>query len=268
VNGAQGPSGTSANIDWDPVEYDRRFAFVTQLGGGVVELLGPLAGASVLDIGSGTGHLTESLRVAGAGDVVGIDASPAMVAAARRDHPGITFVVGDAQHMTLQSLGRVEPFGAAFSNAALHWMPRGDLVAAAVRGMLHPGGRFAAELGGVGNVARIDSALAGALTELGLSPDLLVRNTFPTPAQQARWLEDAGFRVRQLRWYERPTPLQSSLTAADWTRHFRAKVWAAVPPALAADLAASVDARAQDAGLREGGWHIDYCRLQFLAEAL
>jgi SAM-dependent methyltransferase len=257
----------SANNPWQPDTYDRSFGFVTDLGSALIGLLGPLDGRSVLDVGSGTGHLTAALHRAGARRVVGIDASTAMVQAARRDHPDVRFVVGDAQQMTLASLGEAGLFDAAFSNAALHWMPRGDLAAAAVRGVLRPGARYVAELGGQGNVAAIDAALRGALAEVGASPALLVGNTFPTAGRQADWLETSGFLVRELRWFERPTPLPAGLTAADWTKHFRARVWAAIPAELAGPLAAAVDRHAEALGLAEGGWHIDYCRLRFLAEA-
>jgi SAM-dependent methyltransferase len=257
----------ATNNIWQPDTYDRRFGFVTHLGSELIGLLGPVDGRSVLDVGSGTGHLTAALHRAGAYRVVGIDASSAMVDAARRDHPDLRFVVGDAQQMTLASLGEAAPFDAAFSNAALHWMPRGDLAAAAVRGVLRPGARYVAELGGAGNVAAIDTALRSALAEVGASPDLPVGNTFPSAARQADWLESAGFLVRELRWFERPTPLPAGLTAADWTKHFRARAWAAIPAELADGLAAAVDRYAASAGLAEGGWHIDYCRLRFLAEA-
>lgn len=257
----------STNNTWQPDAYDRSFGFVTDLGSDLIGLLGPLDGRSVLDVGSGTGHLTAALHRAGADRVVGIDASSAMVDAARRDHPDLRFVLGDAQQMTLAGLGEAALFDAAFSNAALHWMPRGDLAAAAVRAVLRRGAGYVAELGGAGNVAAIDAALRSALAEVGAPPALLVGNTFPTAGRQADWLESAGFLVRELRWFERPTPLPTGLTAADWTKHFRARVWAEVPAELVGRLAASVDRHAEAAGLAEGGWHIDYCRLRFLAEA-
>lgn len=255
------------NNAWDPSTYDRSFGFVSSLGTDLIELLGPVSGAAVLDVGSGTGHLADALHKAGAADVVGVDADPAMVAAAAAAYPHLRFVSGDAQRMTLADLGRTEPFDAAFSNAALHWMPRGDLAAAAVHGVLRRGARFAAELGGAGNVSDVEAALGAGLAEVGLPADLLTSNFYPTPAEQAGWLEAAGFQVRELRWFERPTPLADGLTAADWTRHFRARVWAEVPDELVDALAAAVNRHAAAAGLADGGWHIDYCRLRFLAEA-
>jgi demethylmenaquinone methyltransferase/2-methoxy-6-polyprenyl-1,4-benzoquinol methylase len=55
-------------------------------------------GGSALDIACGSGKLTAVLaRVAGGeGRVVGLDFSPQMLEVARRDHPGIEFLPGDA----------------------------------------------------------------------------------------------------------------------------------------------------------------------------
>jgi len=59
---------------------------------------GVAPGGSALDIACGSGKLTAELaRVAGPGGrVLGLDFSPQMLAIARRDHPGIEFMEGDA----------------------------------------------------------------------------------------------------------------------------------------------------------------------------
>ena len=56
------------------------------------------SGGSALDLACGSGKLTAELaKLAGVtGRVVGLDFSPQMLDVARRDHPGITFVEGDA----------------------------------------------------------------------------------------------------------------------------------------------------------------------------
>jgi demethylmenaquinone methyltransferase/2-methoxy-6-polyprenyl-1,4-benzoquinol methylase len=56
------------------------------------------AGNWALDVACGSGKLTAQLaRVAGdGGRVVGLDFSPEMLEVARRDHPGLEFVEGDA----------------------------------------------------------------------------------------------------------------------------------------------------------------------------
>jgi demethylmenaquinone methyltransferase/2-methoxy-6-polyprenyl-1,4-benzoquinol methylase len=55
-------------------------------------------GGSALDVACGSGKLTAQLaRIAGRhGRVVGLDFSPEMLAIARRDHPGMEFMEGDA----------------------------------------------------------------------------------------------------------------------------------------------------------------------------
>ena len=85
----------------------RRYDLVnTVLSGGTdggwrrraARLTGLKAGNWALDVACGSGKLTAQLaRVAGdGGRVVGLDFSPEMLEVARRDHPGLEFVEGDA----------------------------------------------------------------------------------------------------------------------------------------------------------------------------
>ncbi len=62
---------------------------------------GLVAGGSALDVACGSGKLTARLAaIAGdGGRVVGLDFSPQMLEVARRDHPGIAFVEGDALNL-------------------------------------------------------------------------------------------------------------------------------------------------------------------------
>lgn len=59
------------------------------------------AGGSALDLACGSGKLTAELaRIAGPrGRVLGLDFSARMLEVARRDHPGITFLEGDAVNL-------------------------------------------------------------------------------------------------------------------------------------------------------------------------
>ncbi len=45
---------------WDPERYARHARFVAELGMPTVELLAPIAGERILDLGCGDGVLTES----------------------------------------------------------------------------------------------------------------------------------------------------------------------------------------------------------------
>src|SRR5436190_8201847 len=63
---------------WDAAGYDRSFSFVTAGGAPVLELLAPRPGERILDLGCGTGELTERIAAAGAA-VIGLDADGAMI---------------------------------------------------------------------------------------------------------------------------------------------------------------------------------------------
>src|SRR3984957_20609780 len=129
---------------WNTEAYATNGRFVADLASGVVELLAPQAGEAILDLGCGDGALTEKIAATGA-VVTGADASAAMVAAARTR--GLKVVEVSATEMQFDA-----QFDAVFSNAALHWMPDAEAVLAAVHRALKPGGRFVAEMGGMGNI--------------------------------------------------------------------------------------------------------------------
>jgi demethylmenaquinone methyltransferase/2-methoxy-6-polyprenyl-1,4-benzoquinol methylase len=65
---------------------------------------GLAAGGSALDVACGSGKLTAELarRAGSKGKVVGLDFSVAMLEVARRDHPGIEFVEGDALNLPFE----------------------------------------------------------------------------------------------------------------------------------------------------------------------
>ena len=255
-----------AGNTWDTQQYDTTFGFVGRYGDDVAELLEVQQGDRLLDLGCGTGRHAGLLAARGA-RVIGVDADADMIAAARRDHPEVTFIQVDATAFTREDLGVESDLDGCFSNAALHWMqPQADVLAN-VRAVLRAGAPFVAEMGGADNISALDHSLREALDELALHVDV-PRNYFPTTGQQATALEAAGFRVTYMTWFRRPTALDPGTTAADWTRHFRSRVWEVVPQALHGDLAAAVDRHAEEHGLHvDGGWQADYCRLRFVAVA-
>lgn len=69
-------------------------------------------GARVLDAGCGTGRVAAALAARGH-DVVGVDADPTLVEAARADHQGPRFLVADLAELDLAAQGEAEPFDAA-----------------------------------------------------------------------------------------------------------------------------------------------------------
>lgn len=61
-------------------------------------------GARILDAGCGTGRVGGHLALAGH-EVVGVDLDPELIAAARADHPGPTWLMGDLAELDLPAAG-------------------------------------------------------------------------------------------------------------------------------------------------------------------
>lgn len=97
------------NMQWDAETYGRDFSFVHRYGDGVAALIGATPGSTVLDLGCGNGALTHRLRQSGF-QVMGLDASPDLLSAARKSYPDIEFVLGDAVDFSLP-----EPVDVVFS---------------------------------------------------------------------------------------------------------------------------------------------------------
>jgi trans-aconitate methyltransferase len=243
---------------WNPDRYDARASFVQRLAADLVDLLALGGSERVLDLGCGTGVFTAKIAATGA-KVVGIDASPEMIEAARQREPGLTFVVGDGQALSFSG-----EFDAVFSNAALHWMPRANDVAAGIARSLRPGGRFVAELGGKGCLDRFLGAVLPALAARGEDPGAWVRWYFPDLAEYVAVLRAAGLDVTFAHLFERPTFVEGSDGLREWLRTFRPQLETRLGDGWSA-FVRDVEERCQPALRCDGGWMLDYVRLRIVA---
>jgi SAM-dependent methyltransferase len=250
-------SAPAAGQRWSADDYARNGRFVAELGAPLLDWLAPQPGERILDLGCGDGALTAAIAARGAA-VVGADASPELVAAARA--AGI-----DAQVIDGHALPFAAEFDAAFSNAALHWMKRDpDAVLRGVARALKPGGRFVAELGGAGNVDSIRGALHDALARRGLDADAADPWYFPSPAEYRQRLQAAGFTVVRIESFERPTPLPGELTG--WLTTFAQSFLKTLPESARSTVLGEVQGalRQRLAGAGDT-WTADYVRLRFVA---
>jgi len=245
---------------WDPKAYARDGAFVHGLAGGVLEWLGAQPGERILDLGCGDGQLTARIAASGV-DIRGVDASDAMVAAARAR--GIAADEASAEQLPFGNA----TFDAVFSNAALHWVRGQDAMMAEVHRVLKPGGRFVAEMGGHGNVAAIHVALMAVLERHGFGDFEKGVNYYPSPESYTRRLERHGFTVERMALIPRPTPLEKS-GMAGWLHTFRRGVLDQLPDELRDMVVDECCALLAPALLDEdGNWVADYVRLRFVARA-
>jgi len=241
---------------WNPAAYAANAGFVPALGQKVAALLAPRAGERVLDLGCGDGVLTAEIVAAGA-IVVGVDASPEMIAAARGR--GL-----DARVMPGEALDFAAEFDAVFSNAALHWMRDAGAVARGVMRALKPGARFVGEMGGAGNVAAIWDGIHTGLAARGFSVPAEAMHWYPSIADFTRVYADAGFTDIAAELIPRPTPLPNGVKG--WIATFMTGAFdaAGIDPAARGAIAEAIDARLADRLRGPDGIQVaDYVRLRF-----
>jgi SAM-dependent methyltransferase len=245
--------------NWDPQQYGKHGAFVHGLAGGVLEWLDAKPGERILDLGCGDGQLTARLMATGA-DVQGFDASPAMAASARK--LGIVVDEGNAESLPYAD----DTFDAVFSNAALHWVRDQDAMLAGVYRVLKPGGRFVAEMGGLGNIAAIRTALIAVMSRHGFDGREDNVNYYPTPEIYGRRMERVGFTVERIELIPRPTRLMEG-GMSGWIRTFRRGVLETLPEGMR-DTVVSEAAILLEPILcdEDGNWTADYVRLRFIAK--
>lgn len=244
----------SSHQDWSPETYLRNAAFVPELGKGVLDLLNPQPGERILDIGCGEGLLSAKIQAAGA-HVYAIDLSPHQVQGTRAR--GV-----DAHVMDGHDLDFENEFDAVFSNAALHWMRPISKVFDNIYKALKPGGRFIAEMGGAGNIASIRTALYAALEQRGVNPSRHDPWSFPGPGEAKYLLKQAGFQVKSLDIFGRPTQLPGDI--GDWLDTFASSFLFSLDASLHDEVLNEVrEALRPELMDKTNTWVADYVRLKF-----
>ncbi|GAB7354355.1 hypothetical protein MBLNU459_g4863t1 [Dothideomycetes sp. NU459] len=235
--------------NWSTEAYSAAASFVPKLTSTVISYLAVRPADRILDIGCGDGPLTAQIAAAApSGHVLGLDASPAMIAAARRRHAGANcaFQVQDCTRLGMwreaagAGAGADGAWDKVFSNAALHWILREGAtrvdVFRDVYAVLKPGGRFVFEMGGKGNVGEVHAAILSALVHHGVAIEKAREASpwfFPSDDWMRRALTEVGFEAEKVEIEYRPTkctPKSADGTGGleGWVRLMGAEMLAAV----------------------------------------
>ena len=191
------------DTQWDAHTYDRssqpQQAWASEV---LARLQGIAKDATVMDVGCGTGRVTEGLlALVPEGRVLAIDASADMVELARRR-------LGDRAQVWCEDaldLDLDDPVDAIVSTATLHWISDHDRLWRRLARALRPGGVLEVQCGGEGNIDGvrevIDTVARAEAPELvGWSPWI-----FAGPRETERRLREAGFTSARCWLQERPT---------------------------------------------------------------
>ena len=246
---------------WDAELYDARHSFVWKYGEELIELLSPKKGERILDLGCGTGHLSQQISRSGA-EVIGLDRSPAMIEQARKTYPNLEFVVADAADFEFP-----EPFDAVFSNAALHWMMEAGKVAACIARALKPGGRLVAEFGGKGNIKALQAAIRNALVVLGhAGGEHLNLWYFPSIGEYASLVEQHHLAVTFAALFDRPTALNDSENGLrHWLDMFASELLTHFTIPERTEIVRAVEDQLRPILFHNGTWFVDYRRIRVVA---
>jgi trans-aconitate 2-methyltransferase len=128
---------------WNPEQYEKFKVQRSQPFYDLMNLLSSQEGARVVDLGCGTGELTEELhRFVKASETLGMDSSEEMLKKAQNfSGHGLSFQKGDIQKFTDD-----KGFDIIFSNAALQWCSNHPALFAQLKSSLRPGGQLAVQM--------------------------------------------------------------------------------------------------------------------------
>lgn len=249
---------------WDSKLYDNQHNFVTKYGEDVLLMLEAKPGERILDLGCGTGVLTNEIHKI-CRHALGIDSSENMINEARAKFPDVEFQIVNAYDFKFEG-----EFDAVFSNAALHWMTKPEEVIKNIWNSLKPGGRFVFEMGGQGNLQKILQTVTDALTGLKLpgflGDNVNMINYFPSLGTYSTLLENQGFRVEFAQIIDRPTQLTGKDGLREWVRMFRNNALQQIPANRLDDFFELLEMLGRPSLYKDGTWIADYVRLRAIAK--
>lgn len=130
---------------WDPTQYLRYGGERLRPALDLLARIDHGAPRHIVDLGCGPGNVTALLkRRWPAADVLGVDASPAMLERARRDTPECRFEAAD-----IATFAPATPPDILYSNAALHWLGDHPSLFPRLLATLAPGGVLAVQMPGM-----------------------------------------------------------------------------------------------------------------------
>jgi SAM-dependent methyltransferase len=264
-------------LQWDVSRYQTQHSFVYEYGASLVDVAAPVPGERILDVGCGSGELTQALyeRTRSSSVVMGLDADPNMISKANEQYPHLNFFQADVRNFDLSSSLLLESSTSTteedprvdliFSNAALHWVPPTDAgrAIAAMTRALKPTGRLVVEFGGAGNVQQITQACEKVT-------GVCASWYFPTIEDfSALLLQENGVTVTSAVVYDRPTLLEEGEDGlTNWICMFGNMFFENKSPQQVEDALQKISDMLRPTLFNGTQWTADYRRIRVVGEIL
>jgi trans-aconitate 2-methyltransferase len=204
---------------WNPEQYERFRAERTQPFRDLLALVRRCPGGRVVDLGCGTGELTNEVHTTlQAAETLGIDRSAAMLAKARPVE-GVRFEEGD-----IAAFDAAAGYDVIFANAALQWVPDHDRLLRSLASALRPGGQLAVQV--PANADHPSHLVAGRVASeppfvdafAGHPPPDPVAQNVLRPEQYAELLDTLDFSEQHVRLQVYGHHMASTADVVEWVK--------------------------------------------------
>src|SRR5699024_4395912 len=183
-----------------------------------------------------------------------------MIQQAQNKYPHIPFHVEDATALTDKN-----QFDAVFSNATLHWVKQPEQALQAIYNSLKTNGRFVAEFGAKGNVAKITNEIKAQAGKLNRP---YAEEKFPwylpSIGEYTTLMEKAGFHASFAQAFDRPTPLKGKDRLRNWINMFGQSMIPNLAEPTYLQLIQQIEANLQRSMYKNGHWIADYKRIRVI----
>lgn len=209
--------------EWNAQAYNRLNSPMQTWGEAIVGRLDLRGDETALDLGCGSGRLTEFLlQKLPRGRVIAVDRSANMLESARgfleRRYGGrVEYVQASLDEIDVTKVADL-----AFSNAAFHWVKDHPRLLAAIFRALKPGGRLVAQCGAEPNIARVRGRVAEVAADARYQPYFAGWDgpwEFASPEGMTDRLRAAGFEDISTEMFEAPVQLASAGETRDFFEH-------------------------------------------------